>query len=227
MENANTYATMYEELAKSEKNQKIIIIVLVFLLVGAVAGIAFLVFKIKDMMDAAYFSEVENDTLRRRKAASQGGGQRTLHAVGGVESQQPRNAGGRQQGLNQKNAGTSQRQGASQGTRAQGQRMPQEERRQPVSQGQRMSQDERRQPEPQRQRVPGMPGQRQSVEQGQRAQRPMGVPQSARPVQQAQEDAEATQRRSSQQAQGWQAKNFMADEEEEFELGFLNYDEEQ
>ena len=287
MENANTYATMYEELAKSEKNQKIIIIVLVFLLVGAVAGIAFLVFKIKDMMDAAYFSEVENDTLRRRKAASQGGGQRTLHAVGGVESQQPRNAGGRQQGLNQKNAGTSQRQGASQGTRAQGQRMPQEERRQPmsqgqrmsqeerrqpvsqgqrmsqeerrqpvsqgqrmsqeerrqpvsqgqrmsqeerrqpVSQGQRMSQDERRQPEPQRQRVPGMPGQRQSVDQGQRAQRPMGVPQSARPVQQAQEDAEGTQRRSGQQAQGWQAKNFMADEEEEFELGFLNYDEEQ
>ena len=82
--------TLYEESEAKVKSQKIIIIVLVFLLVGAVAGIAFLVFKVREMSDSAYFNEVENETLRRRnasggqgKSAREAGGQKApMHTVG-------------------------------------------------------------------------------------------------------------------------------------------------
>ena len=314
-ETANANAALYEEVAKSEKNQKIIIIVLVFLLVAAVAGIAFLVFKIRDMMDAAYFSEVENDALRKRKAASQGGGQRVMHTVGS-EGQQGRSGGGRSSGgvqgqrvqgsgqgmsQGQRMQGSGQRQSGTQGQRMQGsgQRQPgmsQGQRMQGsgqgMSQGQRMqgsgqgmnvgpSQGQRMQgsgqgmgggyPQrsqgsnqgmgagmPQGQRIQGqrmsgmdermqepderamqdqrirgqrmsdlsqdervMQGQRTGMPQGQRGQRP-SAPQGARPVQSAQDRG---QRRNEEQ--GWQSRNFMAEEEEEFDLEFLNYDEEQ
>lgn len=279
---ANTNAALYEEVAKSEKNQKIIIIILVFLLVAAVAGIAFLVFKIKDMMDAAYFSEVENDALRKRKATSQGGSQRAVHAMG-AEGQQGRSAGARQsgasqgqraQGASQRSVGTSQGQrtsgGMSQGQRmqgagqnqrsmgsSQGQRIQgsgQEQRMQGSGQGQRMQssgQGQRMQSSGQGQRMQDFDqdqrtqrsNQRLSEDlqyerlaqdqrqgsQGQRGsstgQRSMGAPQGARPVPSAQEGAQRAQRRN--EDQGWQSKNFMAEEEEEFDLEFLNYDEEQ
>lgn len=68
-ENVDKNAQLYRDSEAKVKDQKIVIIVLVFLLVAAVAGIAFLVFKIRDMTDSAYFSEVENETLRRKKAS--------------------------------------------------------------------------------------------------------------------------------------------------------------
>ena len=69
--------------------------------------------------------------------------------------------------------------------------------------------------------------QRQGMSQGQRGPgaRSMGAPQGARPVQSSQEGGQRAQRRNDDQ--GWQSRNFMAEEEEEFDLEFLNYDEEQ
>ena len=84
----------FEESLKTAKNQKIIIIILVFLLVAAVAGIAFLVYKVRDLMDSAYFNAVENETIRKRtKAKDDGrenregregreGGRKVMHTVG-------------------------------------------------------------------------------------------------------------------------------------------------
>ena len=88
--NVQKNAQAYRDSEVKVKNQKIIIIVLVFLLVGAVAGIAFLVFKVREMSDSAYFNEVENETLRRRnasggqgKSAREAGGQKApMHTVG-------------------------------------------------------------------------------------------------------------------------------------------------
>jgi len=172
VEMANTNAQLYADLEKSEKNQKVIIIILIFLLVTAVAVIAFLVFKIRDMKDAAYFTEVENDTLRRKKAAAgqgqnQSGGQRVMHTVG-ANGQQIRSSG---TGQGQRPQGMAQGQrmsGVSQGQRgmdAQSQRMT------GSSQGQRMagSSQGQRGMDAQGQRMAGMPqGQRGMDAQGQR-----------------------------------------------------------
>lgn len=68
-------AELYLESQKTVKTQKIVIIILVILLVVLAAGGAFLIFKMKDMMDSAYFSEVERDTIRRRENSA-GAGQR-------------------------------------------------------------------------------------------------------------------------------------------------------
>lgn len=209
---------LYAENQKSIKNQKVIIIVLVFLLVSAVAGIAFLVFKIRDMMDSAYFSEVENETLRKRTGASQGGGSRVMHTVG-TETQKGKPVGARQAGASpeQRPGGASQGQrpsgapqrpsGAVQGQRPMG-----------ASQGQRAagaSHGQRPAGAPQGQRPTGTSqvqrpagGHGQSQRPAGAGQRPSGAPQGAKPV---------------QGGQKVQPKNFIADDEE-FEFEFLNYD---
>ncbi len=119
--------------------------------------------------------------------------------------------------------------GASQGQRPAG--APQGQRPMGAPQGQRPAgapQGQRPMGAPQGQRPAGAPqGQRpMGTPQGQRpagapqSQRPAGAPQGARPA--SQEEPQKSQRKGDQQ---WQSKNFMADEEDEFEFEFLNYEE--
>lgn len=89
---------------KTIKNQKIIIIILVFLLVAAAAGIAFLVFKVKEMMDSAYFDEVEKETMRKKKNSGDRGGQRPGRASGQDRASE-RPAGARSSGYSQSQRG--------------------------------------------------------------------------------------------------------------------------
>lgn len=187
--------------SKVVKTQKIVIIILVILLVGAVAAVGYLIFKLKDMMDSAYFNQVETETLRRRSAAAaQGGSQRVMHTVG-TEKQSVKPAA--PQG--QKPAGAqSQRPAGTQGQRPAG------------TQGQRPAGT-------QGQRPAGTQGQRPAGAQGQnpagaQGQRPAGQGQAA------QNSASKPQQKDSQQAQGWQSKNFMTEEDDEFEFEFLNVD---
>lgn len=109
-----------EESQKTVKNQKIIIIILVFLLVAAAAGIAFLVFKVRDLMDSAYFNEVEKETMRKKKNSGDRGGQSSRRTAG-----QDRPAGARTSGYSQRpSSGSSQSQrpsGYGQGERTAGQ----------------------------------------------------------------------------------------------------------
>lgn len=56
------------ETLKTNKTQQIIVIILVIVLVVMAGVISFLIFKLKDMADSAYFEEVERETVRRRTA---------------------------------------------------------------------------------------------------------------------------------------------------------------
>lgn len=199
------------------KTQKIVIIVLVVLLVAALSTVGYLIFKIKDVTDSAYFNQVESETLRKRSAAvSQGGSQRVMHTVG-TEKQQPRPAG-------------------TQGTKpagAQGQRPAGTQAQKPAgTQGQRPAAPQGQRPAaPQGQRSAAPQGQRPAGAQGQRpagvqGQRPAGA-QGQRPVgsqgQPVANNASRPQPKENQQ-QGWQSKNFMTDDDDEFEFEFLNVD---
>lgn len=194
---------------KTVKTQKTVIIILVILLVAAVAAAGYLVFKLKDVMDSAYFNQVETETLRRRSAAAaQGSSQRVMHTVG-TEKQSAKPAA--TQG--QKPAGTQgQRPVGTQGQRPAG------------AQGQRPA-------GAQGQRPAGTQGQRPAGAQGQRpvstqGQNPAGV-QGQRPAgqgQASQNSASKPQPKDNQQAQGWQSKNFMTEDDDEFEFEFLNVD---
>ena len=89
----------FETNQKKITSQKVVIIILVILLVAAAAAVTLLIFKIKDMTDAADFSDAEEAALRRRRVdrpqtgrgqggrpAPQGGrtqgGQKVMHEVG-------------------------------------------------------------------------------------------------------------------------------------------------
>lgn len=247
--NLNTYEKIVEDKDKNINNQKIIIIILVILLVVAVAGIAFLVFKIRDMIDSAYYNEVENETLRRKNAANGRGGQKVMQTVG-MERQSARPVGAKPSGSGQaaRPSGASQRQGgASQGTRpagaSQGQRMSgssQTARTAGASQGQRQTggvQGARPAGAAQGQRASGASqGARPAgSSQGQRVSgtsqgtRPAGSSQSQRPSGAApgRTTAASSGARPAQQArssaQRVQPRNFM-EEDDDFEFEFLNYD---
>ena len=235
---------LYTESLTTIKNQKIIIIILVMLLIAASGAVALLILKVKDMADAQYFSEVENETMRRRGAKPQGG-QKVMQTVG--SERQGSRASGAAQGQKrpsgqsqQRPSGQSQRpQGAGQGQQhpaGQGQR-PQgagQGQQRPVGQGQR-PQGSRHQGAGQGQPRPAAQGQRpQGAAQGQQRPAAQGQrPQGSRPqgaAQGQQRPAPQSQRpqgggtEQARQNSGWQAKNFMADDEDDFEFEFLNYD---
>lgn len=179
-------AQIIEESQKTVKNQKIIIIILVFLLVAAAAGIAFLVFKVRDLMDSAYFNEVEKETMRKKKNSGDRGGQSSRRTAG-----QDRPAGARSSGYSQgqrTSSGSSQSQrpsGYGQGERTAGQsRTGSSQGRAGSVQGQRpagTSQSQRPVGSAQGTRPAGTaPGQR-AAGPGQE-QRPAGASQGQRPV---------------------------------------------
>ena len=253
---------LLKESEKTVKNQKVIIIILVFLLVAAAAGIAFLVFKIRDMMDSAYFNEVEKETIRKRKAAPARSdrmqeGERPASRPSGAR---PNGYGQRPAGQSQGERGSSQGQrpvgsgqrpaGASQGQRPAGQRpagtaqgpgqRPAGASQRPAGtvQGQRPVREG--QPRPAgsqgvRTMATGAvqgPGSSQGprpVGAQQGARRPAGASQGPRPADASQRNGAPQSGRPVRQApsgvQKPQPRNFMADDDDDFEHEFLNYDE--
>ena len=231
-------AQMYYASEAKVKSQKIIIIVLVFLLVAAVAGIAFLVFKIRDTMDSAYFNEVENETLRRKNASENPGKQKpAMHTVG-PKDQPPRAAGSKPAGASQRPVGstgsTSQKQVVATSQRSAG-----SEARMSGTPGQRVAgrstsarptatvQGQGQRPAQSTRPTGGTQGQRSAGgttphNGGAQGQRPTRVSQGTRRTEGAQPKAPQGAR-PVQNAQKAQPKNFMADDDE-FEFEFLNYD---
>lgn len=233
------------------KKQKIIIIVLVFLLVAAVAGIAFLVFKIRETMDSAYFNEVENETLRRKNAS--GGPEKqkpAMHTVGAKE-QQSRSGGTRPAGTAQRPSGAAgQRTSAPAAPRSAEQRMGGGQRPAARSagtrpagsaQGARPSGSVQGQGTRQAGTMQGARGSMQGSRPSGSVQgaRPSGTVQGSRPSGSAQGQrpmgaqgarrADSAQTRAPQGArpgqnpQKGQPRNFLSDDDE-FEFEFLNYD---
>lgn len=197
----------YETEHKKAESEKIVIIILIFLLVAAASAIAMLIFKIKDMSDDAYFNQVERETLRRRsETRTQAGSQKVMHTVG-TDKSASRPAGARPAGgpqgqrpAGQKPAGASQGQKPAGARPGEGGPRPQSGKPSGGPQGQR-------------------PAGQKPAEGGQRSQ-------GAKPVgQQGHRPGETSGKKPAQGQQGWQSKNFMSEDDDEFEFGFLNYDE--
>ncbi|MDE7222651.1 MAG: SH3 domain-containing protein, partial [Acetatifactor sp.] len=64
---------LYEEAQADLKSTKIIMIILVVLVVVLALATTLLFFKVRDMMDAAYFEEVEQETMRKRQSQKPSG----------------------------------------------------------------------------------------------------------------------------------------------------------
>ena len=204
----------YETNQKKISSQKAVIIILVILLVAAVAAVTLLIFKIKDMNDASYFSGVEEETARRRRVDRPQGGR---PQNGRPAPQGGRPQGGRPQGSQKvmHEVGAERRPASrptGQGARPDGRPAPQGER--PIGQTVR--------PAPQGGR-PVTPGQGRPAPQGGRPMAPQSerpAPQAGRPV--ARPTKPAPQSEGNQDP-GWKSKNFMSDDDE-FEFEFLNWD---
>ena len=216
----------YETNQKKINSQKIVIIILVILLVILAAVITLLIFKIKDMMDAADFSEAEEEVARRRvdrpqpgrgqgaRPAPQGGrpqgGQKVMHEVGAEK----RPAG--------KPAAQGQKPTAPQNGRpaAQGQRPAGQQARPAAPQaGQNARPAKPVEGRPAQGQKPAAPQNGRPAAQGQRP----AAPQADRPAPQVDRPAKPAQNNGSQQDPGWKSKNFMSDDDE-FEFEFLNWD---
>ncbi len=246
---------MIDEANKKANRNQVIVIVLVFLLVGAAVVIGFLVFKIKDMMDSAYYKEVERDTMKRRETSTaRGSGQRVMTTVGGGSSGQrsvsqgSRPAGGSQTAHSGTGAQGARPAGGSQGARpaagsVQGARpagSPQGSRPAAGSaqgarpagspQGSRpvtgSGQGARPAGSPQGSRPAAGSGQGARPAGGSQGGRPAGTPQGARPAggAQSQRPAGASSGQKQTGSQGWKSRNFMSEDDDEFEFEFLNYD---
>ena len=205
----------YETNQKKISSQKAVIIILVILLVAAVAAVTLLIFKIKDMNDASYFSGVEEETARRRRVDRPQGGR---PQNGRPAPQGGRPQGGRPQGSQKvmHEVGAERRPASrptGQGTRPDGRPAPRGGR--PVTPGQ-------GRPAPQGGR-PVTPGQGRPAPQGGRP----TAPQSERPAQQAgrpvARPTKPVPQSEGNQNPGWKSKNFMSDDDE-FEFEFLNWD---
>lgn len=218
-------AAAYEEANKKVKMEKAIIIILVLLLVAAAAVIALLIFKIKDMMDDAYFSEVEKETLKRREPArAQSGSSKVMHTVGAEKPAGARPAGAKPAGAvqGQRPAGARPA-GAAQGQRTAGARpagSPQGQRPAGARPAGAVQGQKPAGARPAGATQSGQPGQRPvgAAQSGQPGQRPAG----ARPAGTVQERPQSQKPAGNQQS--WQSKNFMADDDDEFEFEFLKYD---
>ena len=113
-EGLDQYKAAYEQQQKTVKSQKTGIIILVVLVILFAIAATLLFFKVKDLMDDAYFSQVEKETVRGRQGASRN----TKGAVhtGGRPAGQTRPAGaGQSAGSQARPAGSGVRPAGSQG----------------------------------------------------------------------------------------------------------------
>lgn len=207
----NTNKAAYEEAHKTVKSQKLVIVILILVILALGGAAAFLVYKIKDMMDSAYYNQVEKETLRKRSgtdSARPQSGQKVMHTVGGEQKPAGAPQGSRPAGAPQGNRPA----GAPQGARPAG--APQGSRPAGVPQGTRPA------GAPQGARPAGAP----------QGAKPAGAPQGTQPAAKPEnaggKPQEPKNANPQPQNQNRKPKNFVADEDE-FEFEFLNWDGEE
>lgn len=224
---------LYEEARKTVKGQKIAIIILVILLVAAVLAATMLFFKMKDVMDEAYFKAVEKETIRERGSSRKvGSPDRKVMQTVGLEPEKSEvpvrtktaAAAGRPGPQSRPAAGPG-GQPAKSPVKTQPQKSGGQEQPSRTAGGQ--EQPSRQQPRQGQPRpvirpqgnVQGRPG----AEQGQP---PRQQPRQAPHPDQRQPVRGGAPRQSAVPEQpnpGWKSKNFMTDDDE-FEFEFLNWD---
>lgn len=199
-ENLNLYKDSQKEL----KTTKIIMYILVALAIVLALVATLLFFKIRDMMDAAYFEEVEKETVRRRQGAT---GRSSMPTVGAGN----RTAGSSQQktqsAARQRPSGSSQQRPAGSG----GQRPAGSSQQRPAgSGGQRPAGSSQQRPAGSSQQRPA----------GSSGQRPAGSGHARPTGQQSSSVSRETQ------SAPRQPKNTLA-EDDEFDFEYLNWDGEE
>lgn len=212
----------FEAKDKKIKSQQIWIVILVILVVAAAAAAGFLFYKMREVMDDAYFAAVEKETLRQRqgqKANNPSNANRNknvMHTVGTgapKSGTQSRPAGARPTGQQKPAGSVPQTVKVSNPADTRAPKAPVQQRpangQKPVN-GQKPANGQQRPANPQQRPVnngqpkPVAPTQEKTV-----APTPKAV---------AQKPAEDANK------QTWQSKNFAADDEDEFEFEFLNWD---
>ncbi len=205
-------AALYEQSNQKVSSQRIVIIILVVLFVLAAGAAAFLAYKIKDMMDSAYFSQVERETIRKRSDKAQGNsGQKVMHTVGAGKpngAKQARPAGARPAG----NTGTAQAARPA-GTRSVGAR--------PTGSQAASQQARPAGTRPAAAKPAGSTGAAQTARPA--AAKPAGAKPGAGTEGKAPSRSSGAKQSGNGQNPGWKSKNFMADDDE-FEFEFLNWD---
>lgn len=192
-----TNKELYEEAQAKLKSTKLIMIILVVLVVVLALATTLLFFKVRDMMDAAYFEEVEKETMRKRQG-QKSPGRASMPTVG---------AGGRTSGSSgQRPSGSSGQKPSGSGQKPSG-----------GSSQQRLAGSG--QPRPS-----GSSGQRPA---GSGQQRPAGSGQQARPAGgQSHSGQQSRSASRDTQSGSKQSRNFMADDDE-FDFEYLNWDGEE
>jgi len=199
-EAAETNAKLYEGSLKTVKTQKVFIIILILLLVAVGVGATLIIFKMKDMLDEAYYEDVEKEVAAKRQNKQQN----VMHTVGKDSVQKKPTVNGQQ-----RPAGKTQPAGGQQRP------MP----KQPGSAASRPNPSQtvggqsRLAPQ---QRPAGLNPSAQSKPSGAAQPRP-AVPQTG----EAQKPVNAAKPK-----QEWKSKNFVSDDDE-FEYDFLNWDGEE
>lgn len=220
----STNADLAAKYEKTAKTQKGFIWGLVIFLLAAVGVIAFLVWKLKDMMDEAYFKQVEKNTLRDREAAPK----KVMHTVGVERSKQ-----GNGQPIRKPVQGQTQKTAQAQRS---GQRPAGEGVRKPVNQT-KTGGEAVRKPVNRPEGTPSVAKQVQQRSEGEAVKKQ--VVEKATNVTATQQDQpgqvkqsvvqpqkEQQVKKDNGKPQGWQSKNFMTDDDE-FEFEFLNWDGEE
>lgn len=227
---------LYLQEKDTNKTLKGAVIALVIVIILMAAGIAYLIFKLKDMSDLVYFAEAERALLGKKTADRPQGGQSKSGSKGESGTKTAQGTVARPQG--QRPAGSTEGRPV-QGNRPQGQRPVRNPEGRPVQgsrpQGQRPVGNPEGRPvqgaRPQGQRPVGNPegrpvqgarpqGQRPAGAQGTSEGRPVQVARPAQPVQ------NSAQNTAAKQDPNWKSRNFMADDDE-FEFEFLNWDGEE
>ena len=91
-EAAETNAKLYEDCLKTVKTQKVFIIILILLLVAVGVGATLIIFKMKDMLDEAYYEDVEKEVAAKRQNKQQN----VMHTVGKDSPQKKPTVNGQQ-----------------------------------------------------------------------------------------------------------------------------------
>ncbi len=204
---AEKYEELYNQSQAKLKSMKTIMIILVVMVILLALAATLLFFKIRDMMDAAYFEEVEQETIRKRqgqRAAARasmptvGAGSTRTRPAGSGQTRPTGNGQARPTGSTQ-----SRQTGSGQQARAAGSQTG---------------------PAGGSQAKPTGSTQKTAGSQTSRPEQSASKPEQSASKPAAQSSAKPAQQNSQNAA--WQSKNFMADDDE-FEFEFLNWDGEE
>lgn len=201
---------VYEEIESKSKKKNGWITFLVILVILMMVAITLLVLKIKDVMDEAYFSAVEKETMRQRQEKRQGSGPRQATGQKSGVPRQGTAANSQNRGVMHTvgaNGGNSQKPSTAvkQGVPKMNISKPGEGTPQTVKVS---NPAETRAPKP----VNDKPAQpKPAVTEDTKVMKPIGNPESKRAVDTSK--------------QTWQSKNFMTDDDDDMEYGFLDWEE--